>query len=113
MEGPGIWVTCVKNKEKSTVGELYDVFESVRIWISCCRAAPQLTTCQVANELWPQKVAKDQDESDDDGGDDGEDDNIEAQLAKEVAAMKRPRKEQRFGMFFRVSLNSLSDRFPS
>ena len=33
MEGPGVWVTCVKNKEKSTVGELYDVFESVRIWV--------------------------------------------------------------------------------
>lgn len=32
MEGPGIWVTCVRNKEKSTVGELYDLFDSVS-WV--------------------------------------------------------------------------------
>lgn len=30
IDGPGIWVTCVKGKEKQTVGELMDVFESVR-----------------------------------------------------------------------------------
>ena len=29
IDGPGVWVTCVKGKEKQTVGELYDVFESV------------------------------------------------------------------------------------
>jgi len=29
IEGAGIWATCVKGKEKGTVGELYDVFESV------------------------------------------------------------------------------------
>jgi hypothetical protein len=29
IDGPGIWVTCVKGKEKQTVGELYDLFESV------------------------------------------------------------------------------------
>lgn len=32
MEGPGIWVTCVRNKEKSTVGELCDLFDSVS-WV--------------------------------------------------------------------------------
>lgn len=37
------------------------------------------------------------DDDDDDDGDDGDGD-IAAQIAKEVAAMKRPRKEQRFGM---------------
>jgi tRNA acetyltransferase TAN1 len=49
IDGPGIWVSCetssrivseaspefetsgVKGKEKQTVGELYDLFESVRI----------------------------------------------------------------------------------
>ena len=34
------------------------------------------------------------DESDGDGGSD-----IEKQIAKEMSSMKRPRKEQRFGMF--------------
>lgn len=29
MDGPGIWATCVKGKEKQTVGELYDLFENV------------------------------------------------------------------------------------
>ena len=29
IDGPGIWASCVKGKEKQTVGELYDLFESV------------------------------------------------------------------------------------
>jgi hypothetical protein len=29
IDGPGVWVSCVKGKEKQTVGELYDLFESV------------------------------------------------------------------------------------
>ncbi|TCD70194.1 hypothetical protein EIP91_004373 [Steccherinum ochraceum] len=80
MDGPGIWVTCVRNKEKSTVGELYDLFDSL------------------ASEMWPQQDSdKSKDEGDDDNEEDTDDDeNIEAQIAKEVASMKRPRKEQRF-----------------
>lgn len=30
IDGPGVWVSCVKGKEKQTVGELYDLFEQVR-----------------------------------------------------------------------------------
>ncbi|KZT02615.1 uncharacterized protein LAESUDRAFT_744987 [Laetiporus sulphureus 93-53] len=79
VDGPGVWVTCVKGKEKQTVGELYDLFESL------------------ASEMWPDDSATgtqaDDDNSDDEGSDDGD---IEKQLAKEVASMKRPRKEQRF-----------------
>jgi tRNA acetyltransferase TAN1 len=34
IEGAGIWATCVKGKEKGTVGELYDLFESVKsLWV--------------------------------------------------------------------------------
>lgn len=29
VDGPGIWASCVKGKEKQTVGELYDLFEAV------------------------------------------------------------------------------------
>ena len=76
MEGPGIWVTCVKGKEKQTVGELYDVFSTV------------------SSELWPEQAVHE------DGEDDVEDgaDDLEKQIAREVESMKRPRKEQRFGM---------------
>ncbi|KAF8119691.1 hypothetical protein EV363DRAFT_1495069 [Boletus edulis] len=35
IDGPGVWASCVKGKEKQTVGELYDLFESL------------------ATELWP------------------------------------------------------------
>lgn len=34
IDGPGIWVTCVKGKEKQTVGELYDLFESVSVTVN-------------------------------------------------------------------------------
>ena len=54
---------------------------------------------QLANQLWPTESVTASDEpqgSDDDDGDGGADD-IEKQIAKEVASMKRPRKETRFG----------------
>lgn len=54
---------------------------------------------QLANQLWPAESVTASDEpqgSDDD--DDGGADDIEKQIAKEVASMKRPRKETRFGM---------------
>ena len=64
-------------------------------------------TAQVASDIWPE-VATDDDqerdranESDEaDGGDD-----FEAQVAKELASIKRPRKEQRFGR--RVSIGAV------
>jgi len=77
IDGPGVWASCVKGKEKQTVGELYDLFESL------------------ASELWPVE-GKDPPEgfqsSDDEGG--GAD--LEALIAQELAAIKRPRTERRF-----------------
>jgi len=74
VDGPGIWVSCVKGKEKQTVGELYDLFDSV------------------ASEIWPME------ETNDDSEIDSETPNIslEAQIANELSAIKGPRKEQRF-----------------
>ncbi|KAI0635768.1 hypothetical protein C8Q77DRAFT_1052984 [Trametes polyzona] len=78
IDGPGVWVTCVKGKERQTVGELYDLFESL------------------ANQLWPvedtEAAGTPQASDDEDGGAD----DLEKQIAKEVASMKRPRKETRF-----------------
>ncbi|KAH9003187.1 hypothetical protein EDB86DRAFT_2895958 [Lactarius hatsudake] len=75
IDGPGIWVSCVKGKEKQTVGELYDLFESL------------------ASELWPGA-------SDEDGCDDPDEgtvtEDLEKQISKELASIKRPRKEQIF-----------------
>ncbi|KAL4064373.1 hypothetical protein J3A83DRAFT_4101377 [Scleroderma citrinum] len=75
IEGPGIWASCVKGKEKQTVGELYDLFESL------------------ASELWP-IAGRDREEhpasDEDDGG------NLEDKIARELAAIKRPRTESRF-----------------
>ncbi|KAI0956107.1 hypothetical protein AcV7_006601 [Taiwanofungus camphoratus] len=76
IDGPGVWVSCVKGKEKQTVGELYDLFESL------------------ASELWPDGPTKTTDEKGSDNESDVDD--LEQQIAKEVASMKRPRKEQRF-----------------
>ncbi|KAK7032272.1 hypothetical protein VNI00_013231 [Paramarasmius palmivorus] len=66
----------VKGKEKQTVGELYDLFESL------------------SSELWPIQTK--------DVGDEEEEsetaDTLEAQIANEISVIKRPRVEKRFGM---------------
>jgi len=72
IDGPGIWVSCVKGKEKQTVGELYDLFESL------------------ASELWPEVNEDMEDESQEPEG------SLEDQIARELASIKRPRKDQRF-----------------
>ncbi|KAI0768154.1 hypothetical protein BD413DRAFT_480126 [Trametes elegans] len=79
IDGPGVWVTCVKGKEKQTVGELYDLFENL------------------ADQLWPTESAEAAGAPDDSDEDEaGGADDLEKQIAKEVASMKRPRKETRF-----------------
>lgn len=61
----------------------------------------------MSTERWPESDSpsdtglgrrKDADEDEDDADED-EDEDIEKQIAKEMSSMKRPRKEQRFGMF--------------
>lgn len=70
-------MSCVKGKEKQTVGELYDLFESL------------------ASDLWPGDSAP-SNAGEDHSDEDNDDVDLEKQIAKEVASMKRPRKEQRF-----------------
>lgn len=83
LNGPSIWVTCVRGKERQAVGELYDLFE------------------QYAAEMWPGESSAAADAGDEDNSDeDDEDDDIEKQIAKEMSTMKRPRKETRFGRFY-------------
>jgi tRNA acetyltransferase TAN1 len=95
IDGPGVWASCVKGKEKQTVGELCDLFESVR----CMRLFLRYLSDhnQLSSELWPIE-GRDQTEGhcaseDEDVGD------LEAQVAREVAAIKRPRVEKRFGQY--------------
>lgn len=73
-------MSCVKGKEKQTVGELYDLFDSL------------------ASDLWPLGGnEKDADSDDDDNDDTGAASlSLEAQISNEISAMKRPRHEQRF-----------------
>ncbi|KAG1775287.1 hypothetical protein EV702DRAFT_455289 [Suillus placidus] len=81
IEGPGIWATCVKGKEKGTVGELYDLFESL------------------AADMWPIE-GHDSSANDRDNGSDTDEneDDLETQIAKEVAALKRPKVEKRLAI---------------
>jgi len=69
-------VSCIKGREKQTVGELYELFDSL------------------ASEMWPEEPGRDADGTD--LRSQTESLSIEDQIAKEVSAMKRPRKEQRF-----------------
>ncbi|KAH9481236.1 hypothetical protein JR316_0005758 [Psilocybe cubensis] len=70
VEGPGVWVSCVKGKEKQTIGEIYELFESI------------------ASELWP--LEQDSESENDTGL------SLEDQIANEVSAIKRPRGQQLF-----------------
>jgi len=55
-------------------------------------------TVQIASDVWPESGLDDGKESDGANNSDGaEDSDLEAQVAKELASIKRPRKEQRFG----------------
>ncbi|PPQ67635.1 hypothetical protein CVT24_002856 [Panaeolus cyanescens] len=79
IEGPGVWVSCVKGKEKQVVGEVYEVFESI------------------ASEIWPRP--SDSMVSDSDNDEEDTNLSLEDQIAKEVSAMKKPRNadpQQRF-----------------
>ncbi|KAJ7650066.1 hypothetical protein FB45DRAFT_886822 [Roridomyces roridus] len=73
IDGPGIWVTCIKGKEKHAVGELYELFNTL------------------GSELWPETK-----EGDDSDSEPEEELSIEAQIASELSAMKKPKHEQRF-----------------
>ncbi|KAI3607534.1 trna acetyltransferase [Moniliophthora roreri] len=75
--GPGVWISCIKGKEKQTVGELYDLFESL------------------GSELWP-TAAK---EEDDKVPETETPETLETQIANEISAIKRPRVEARFVVF--------------
>ncbi|KAH6899270.1 hypothetical protein BKA70DRAFT_1569665 [Coprinopsis sp. MPI-PUGE-AT-0042] len=74
ISGPGIWVSCVRGKERQTVGEVYDLFDSV------------------ASEIWPVSSGLDKDDEEDE--DEGL--SLEQQIAKEVSEIKKPKSEQRF-----------------
>ncbi|KAG7089374.1 hypothetical protein E1B28_011064 [Marasmius oreades] len=77
VDGPGVWVSCVKGKEKKTVGELYDLFESLALG------------------LWPlEGTSPDGSDSEENEGSHGEP--LEDQISNEIAAMKKPRTEKRF-----------------
>ncbi|KAL0579307.1 hypothetical protein V5O48_002705 [Marasmius crinis-equi] len=78
VDGPGVWVSCVKGKEKQTVGELYDLFESVAL------------------EIWPPDNVGD--DSDSEAEDNSE--ALEDQISNEIAAMKKPRKDKKFDFIF-------------
>ncbi|KAG7451308.1 uncharacterized protein BT62DRAFT_961061 [Guyanagaster necrorhizus] len=78
IDGPGVWVSCVKGKEKQTVGELYDLFDSL------------------ASDLWPLAGDENDLHSDSDDGTGAASLSLEAQISNEISAMKRPRHEQRF-----------------
>ena len=66
-----------------------------------------LVCFQLSNELWPPTQPADVSNTGDNDSDAGaeDDDNIEAQIAKEVASMNKPRRERRFGTSRSVYLN--------
>ncbi|EJU04806.1 hypothetical protein DACRYDRAFT_47029, partial [Dacryopinax primogenitus] len=88
ITSPGVFVTCVRGKEKQSVSELYDVFEAI------------------AADLWPETTestteVSDSGENEPDANVNANTDadvelNIEAEIARELQALKRPRKEKRF-----------------
>ena len=101
INGPGVWVSCVKGKEKQAVGELYDVFESVKNLVFIPIGTLIDRGIKVAADLWPsssKRIDSNDNVNEEDASDEFEGLSIEEQIAKEVASLKRPRKENRFGV---------------
>ncbi|KAF4613780.1 hypothetical protein D9613_007485 [Agrocybe pediades] len=71
VEGPGVWVSCVKGKEKQTVGEIYELFEAI------------------GSELWPEENP----DADSDEAEDAEI-SLEDQIANELSDLKKPRSQK-------------------
>ncbi|KAJ7592966.1 hypothetical protein C8J56DRAFT_929949 [Mycena floridula] len=76
IDGPGVWVSCVKGREDRTVAEVSDLFD------------------MLASELWPEPSGGGNNHSDDD--DSKAELSLEAQISKELSAIKRPKSERRF-----------------
>ncbi|KAI0779099.1 hypothetical protein BC629DRAFT_1264037, partial [Irpex lacteus] len=85
VSGPSVWATCVRGKERAAVGELYDLFEGVRSTSTPSTSTMSTSTAEVGEN----------EREDDEDSDDEEEEDIEKQIAKEVAGMKRPRKERK------------------
>ncbi|KAF8150070.1 hypothetical protein B0H34DRAFT_174260 [Crassisporium funariophilum] len=86
VEGPGVWVSCVKGKEKQTVGEIYELFESM------------------ASEIWP--MAEQEEAPDSDGEQRDTELSLEAQIANELSAMQRPRARNAGNRFTNCQTNT-------
>ncbi|KAF8627271.1 hypothetical protein AX15_004449 [Amanita polypyramis BW_CC] len=81
ISGPGIWASCVRGKERSAVGELYDLFESLALGI------------------WPEGSTTSKGDDDDAGSESdakNEGVSLEEQIANEVSAIKRSKRGTRF-----------------
>ena len=65
------------------------------------RVCALTVTAQIASDIWPEVATDDGQESGqaNESGGTEDDEDFEAQIAKELASIKRPRKEQRFGGF--------------
>lgn len=83
----------VKGKEKQTVGELYDLFESVRLFTPTVSTLCQKNS-QLADELWPEETAGSEGTR---VGSTAEELSLEAQIANEMSSIQKSRKEKRFG----------------
>ncbi|PFH48748.1 hypothetical protein AMATHDRAFT_149123 [Amanita thiersii Skay4041] len=79
VDGPGVWASCIKGKEKGTVGELYDLFESL------------------AEELWPVENPQDDETTKADASPNDQGDlSLEEKIANEVSTIKKPKRGSRF-----------------
>ncbi|KAF8825314.1 hypothetical protein HHX47_DHR7000719 [Lentinula edodes] len=93
VDGPGVWVSCVRGKERQTVGELYDLFHSVAadLWpiedTHLPKNSPQDTETREESEV-----------------------SIEEQINAEVIAIKRPKSDQKFGEWQGGSVNLLDHK---
>ncbi|KAF8318445.1 hypothetical protein DL93DRAFT_389337 [Clavulina sp. PMI_390] len=85
VEGPGVWVTCVKGKERQTIGELYDLFESL---------AADLYPNE-KDEIEPSARASTS-KANNDEEDEEEEEDLEKALARELKELKKPRQGTRF-----------------
>jgi hypothetical protein len=84
IQGPGIFATCARGRERKAEQELYDLLNQVRLPL---RLLLKLTALQAADRLYPVALEDAADEAP------PEDDDIEAQIAQEVSDMKTAKRK--------------------
>ena len=102
----GVMVTCTRSKESRSQKEVIDLFEEVnKIKIKINRKNLYIKIIQILIQQYAKKLYSDDNDSKDKEEDKEEEEelDLEAQVAKELAELKQPTKDNKQSLFANIS----------